>query len=300
MGYSGNGSTGPGCYQSADDYPHLLAAQFGLALTDVSCSGALATNITTPQVTPSGTASPQQDALGPDTDIVTVTLGGNDLDFAGVATFCVASTANGPVTGNFTSPNCKAYYDPPGGPNQLADNIVNIVTPHVRAALAAISAAAPRAKVFVVGYPAITPDAANTPVGGCFRPFVTSQFIPDSYPFTDVDVPFLHSVEQQLDTAIQTETAAAGFTFIPTFASTVGHTPCAPTPAQYVEGITMTLSGPQPGSLHPNPTGVASSSRCSRRSSSRLSPRRPRAQPHRSQRFPRRERIRRLLLCHWA
>ncbi len=161
----------PGCAQSSVDYPHLLAAQFGLVLTDVSCAGALATNVMTPQVTSSGTAPPQQTALGPDTDIVTVTLGGNDLDFAGVARFCTALSATGPVLGgnSYSGADCKGYYDPPGGPDMLADNIATVVIPHVRAALAAIAAAAPRAKVFVVGYPSLTPDAAHTPVGGCFR-----------------------------------------------------------------------------------------------------------------------------------
>ena len=38
-----------GCRQSMNDYPHQVAANLGLKLTDVSCAGALTTNMTQPQ-----------------------------------------------------------------------------------------------------------------------------------------------------------------------------------------------------------------------------------------------------------
>lgn len=260
----------PGCAQAAVDYPHQLAAAYGLDLTDVTCAGAWATNMTTPQDFPDGDAKPQVDALSEATDIVTVTLGGNDLGFADVAAACVALSAeNGPVAGTgpanrFTEPNCKDIFDPSGGPDALSERIVNVVIPNVAAALAAIRARAPHAQVFVVGYPAITPDAANTTPGteGCFTPAINNlQPVPDSFPFTTTDVPYLHQVEEELDLAIQAQTAAAGagFTYVPTFEATLAHSACAPADEQYVEGVTLAsdLSSAVPGSLHPNATGVA-------------------------------------------
>ena len=58
------------------NYAHLLAGQLQLSLTDVTSSGA-----TTDDVlwrSQYGQA-PQADALAPDTDLVTVTVGGNNI-----------------------------------------------------------------------------------------------------------------------------------------------------------------------------------------------------------------------------
>jgi lysophospholipase L1-like esterase len=253
-----------GCAQAAVDYPHQLAAAYGLQLTDVTCAGAWATNMTEPQVTPAGTADPQVDALSADTDIVTVTLGGNDLGFSDVAAACVALSATGPVAGTdpndpFQDPNCEGIFVQ-GGVDTLAQRLADVVVPDIAAGLAAIRAAAPNATVFVVGYPAITPDAANTPADGCFTsPIDNLQPVPDSFPFTDTDVPYLHQIEEQLDAAVQQQAAAAGFTYVPTFDATLGHSACASADEQYVEGVTLAsdLTSAVPGSLHPNATGVA-------------------------------------------
>ncbi|MCS5499422.1 SGNH/GDSL hydrolase family protein [Cnuibacter physcomitrellae] len=258
----------PGCAQAAVDYPHQLAAAYDLDLTDVTCAGAWATNMTTPQVTPAGTADPQVDALSADTDIVTVTLGGNDLGFADVAAACLALSPTGPVAGTnpsdpFQASNCESIFVQ-GGVDTLAQRLADVVVPDIAAGLAAIRAKAPNAQVFVVGYPAITPDAAHTPTGpaGCWTtPLDNLQPVPDSFPFTTTDVPYLHQIEDELDLAVQAQTAAAGagFTYVPTFEATLAHSACAPADEQYVEGVTLAsdLTSAVPGSLHPNATGVA-------------------------------------------
>lgn len=255
----------PGCAQAAVDYPHQLAAAYDL---DLTCAGAWATNMTTPQVTPAGTADPQVDALSADTDIVTVTLGGNDLGFADVAAACLALSPTGPVAGTnpsdpFQASNCESIFVQ-GGVDTLAQRLADVVVPDIAAGLAAIRAKAPNAQVFVVGYPAITPDAARTPTGpaGCWTtPLDNLQPVPDSFPFTTTDVPYLHQIEEELDLAVQAQTAAAGagFTYVPTFEATLAHSACAPADEQYVEGVTLAsdLTSAVPGSLHPNATGVA-------------------------------------------
>lgn len=254
----------PGCAQAAVDYPHQLAATYGLELTDVSCAGAWAANMTTPQDFPDEDAPPQVGALSDDTDIVTVTLGGNDLGFSSVAASCIALSANGPVAGTnpndpFQSPNCESIYVQ-GGVDSLAQRLTDVVIPNIANGLAAIKAKAPNAKVFVVGYPAITPDAANTPPAGCYTsPIDNLQPVPDSFPFTDTDVPYLHQLEEKLDVAVQEQAGIAGFTYVPTFEATLAHSACASADEQYVQGVTLAsdLSSAVPGSLHPNATGVA-------------------------------------------
>ncbi|GEP34920.1 hydrolase [Nocardioides szechwanensis] len=64
--------------RSASNYPHLLAADLTLDLVDVSHSGATTANVLTdPQL---GTP-PQVEALDGTEDLVTITIGGNDIGY---------------------------------------------------------------------------------------------------------------------------------------------------------------------------------------------------------------------------
>lgn len=76
---------GAGCVRSDRNYPHQVAEATGLALTDVTCSGATTANLLSePQQIPGGgTAAPQLDAVTGDTRLVTITIGGNDLGLIG-------------------------------------------------------------------------------------------------------------------------------------------------------------------------------------------------------------------------
>jgi lysophospholipase L1-like esterase len=80
---SGPGVTQPAdpgrCMRSADNYAHQLARRRNLQLVDVTCGGA-----TTAHILGSwGELPPQVDALTPDTRLVTVTIGGNDVNYIG-------------------------------------------------------------------------------------------------------------------------------------------------------------------------------------------------------------------------
>ncbi|MDH3039159.1 GDSL-type esterase/lipase family protein [Streptomyces sp. TRM75561] len=65
------------CARSSGNYPHLLAGKIKAQLTDVSCAGATTADLAAPQ----GTAPAQFTALNRKTDLVTVTIGGNDIGF---------------------------------------------------------------------------------------------------------------------------------------------------------------------------------------------------------------------------
>jgi lysophospholipase L1-like esterase len=240
----------PECAQSASNYPHQVAAAYGLELTDVTCSGADTADITTTSQYPA--SAPQVSALSADTDIVTITIGGNDLGFADVARSCLAQSASGPLLfptneGVFL-PNCAAAYTAQG--DSLAARLAVEVAPALATTYAQIAAAAPNAEVFVVGYPRIFPG--TLPEGGCYTsPFSTAN----SYPFTDVDTAYLHSVEVKLDAAIQAAAAAAGFTYVPTFSTAGENSACAPVGTAYVNGVILSEAGAL-SSLHPNTLGV--------------------------------------------
>jgi lysophospholipase L1-like esterase len=86
------------CGRSHDNYAHQVAAQLGLLLTDVSCGGATTGHI----LGPWAELPPQLDALRPDTKLVTITIGGNDVGY-------IAGLFKGSCVASPTSPVCKGF-----------------------------------------------------------------------------------------------------------------------------------------------------------------------------------------------
>ena len=88
----GLGARAPGsplaCMRSANGYPRELAGLTGLALVDMSCSGS-----TTEHLLNGGQVflGPQLDAVGPATKLVTITSGGNDVNYIGDLTLASGS-----------------------------------------------------------------------------------------------------------------------------------------------------------------------------------------------------------------
>ena len=68
-------SAPPQCLRSLLNYPHVIAGRTGAQLTDVTCGAAETKDFFASQYP--GVA-PQLDALTPDTQLVTMTIGGND------------------------------------------------------------------------------------------------------------------------------------------------------------------------------------------------------------------------------
>lgn len=124
------------CRQSSLSYPELLdAVKHVKLITDASCSGATTADVLG-----------QLAALKPnkDIDLVTLTVGANDLGGAGVVAACALS---------FTSPQCQdalaaaiALMTPPspGVPSPLGERLATT--------FATVAAAAPDATILVTGY----------------------------------------------------------------------------------------------------------------------------------------------------
>lgn len=275
-----------GCYQADANYPHLVAAAFSLALDDRTCSGATTWNVTTtPQltITGAGTAPVQADALTADTDLVTITIGGNDLGFADIAESCIARSASGPLLWDIDGvgyTHCRdAYVRDVGGftVDLLADRIEDDVLPRLNATFALIAQQAPNAKVISIGYPTIAPGADVFPTGCYSSPLgsgplgLDPPFPVDTFPFTSVDTLYLHEIERKLDAAVRTAAEAHGATYLSTLELTREHSACEPAGESYIAGITLTDDatdanstpigntgyGVLLGALHPNTAGVA-------------------------------------------
>lgn len=216
------------CLRSTRNYPHVLAAATGADLTDVTCGAAETKHFTSAQYP--GVA-PQVNALGTDTDLVTMTIGGND---SGVFISAIlACGAAGIVTLGQGSP-CKNLYG-----SKFEDTVRNTTYPALVSALNAVRAKAPNAKVGIIGYPWILPAT-----GGCF----------DKMPVAKGDVPYLRSLQTTLNDAVRRAAGATGATYVDMNAVSDGHDACQPLGTRWIEPVLQTTN---PVVVHPNALGEA-------------------------------------------
>ncbi|GAA2786332.1 SGNH/GDSL hydrolase family protein [Saccharopolyspora taberi] len=224
------------CTRSDNNYPSLVAKELKpSSLTDVTCGGATTVDMTglqLPTMNP-----PQFGALKPDTELVTVGIGGNDVPFAGVVMTCGSMGAFQPVG----SP-CKDHYTR-GGTDRLAADI-HKVGPKVGAVLDGIHQRSPRAKVLLVGYPALMPESGS----GCWP----------AIPISAGDAPYLRDATKLLNTVLAQQAAAHGATYVDVYTSSIGHDLCALPGVKWVEGLLPTSpSAP----IHPNLQGTQNQAR---------------------------------------
>jgi len=217
-------SSAGGCLRSDHDYPHLLADRLGIpTLVDVTCSGAQTKDFAGRQqpYDASGTVAPQLDAVTSSTDLVTVSIGGNDLNLIGLLYEC-GTMAQG---GSGGSP-CSDKYA------KDVDGAVPEVRQRVVAAVAAVRAKAPDATIVVVGYP---------------QPFPTSGSCA-ALPLAAGDYAFAASIMDRLNAMLADAAKAASATYVDVSAASRGHDICAAVP--WINGAEATDDA-QP--LHPFP-----------------------------------------------
>jgi GDSL-like Lipase/Acylhydrolase family len=217
------------CFQSAANYPHLDAFFLGLSLTDVSCSGAKTENFTVAQYPDQ---PPQFNALKPTTKVVTLGMGGNDFNVFG--TLLVGCTKiDGPwlaANGNVGAP-CKAALE------SFVQSALSADVAPSNAALVQIRALSPNAKVFVVGYPEVTP---------------ANGFCPTAIPWTTGDLKWFRDIEQQGNALKKAGASANHDIFVDTFTPSIGHNACEPVGTRWIEPLIGSLTGVP---MHPNATG---------------------------------------------
>jgi len=194
----------PQCLRSTNNYPHLIAAETGAALTDVTCGGA-------------------------DTELVTMTIGGNDSGvFINSIVQCGIAGASTLGRG---SP-CKDRYG-----SSFEDTIKNTTYPSLVQALRDVRAKAPKATVAILGYPWILPAS-----GGCF----------DRMPVAEGDVPYLRGIQATLNDAVRRAAAATGVVYVDMNTVSEGHDACQPIGVRWIEPV---LQGTNPVVVHPNSLG---------------------------------------------
>jgi len=218
----------PECIRSLLNYPHVIAGKIGAQLTDVTCGGADTSHYFNSQYP--GVA-PQLDALSTQTQLATMTIGGNDNNVF-IDTIVDCGSAGLSTLGQ-GSP-CKDRY------GSSFDNTINDSTyPNLVNALNAVHAKAPNAKVAILGYPWIMPAT-----GGCY-PIM---------PVAKGDVPYVRNIQATLNNAVKRAAAATRTTYVDFSTVSNGHDACKPIGVRWIEPV---LTGTNPVIVHPNALGEA-------------------------------------------
>ncbi|MFG2827850.1 SGNH/GDSL hydrolase family protein [Streptomyces sp. NPDC048434] len=269
-----------GCGRSARNYPHQVAGQLGFHLRDVTCGAAeVVDGVLGPQpaskiygppsVPPEGGWSdlpPQLDALSPDTDYVTVGIGGNSLGFGSIVSKCLELGITKPLQ---LKP-CTNYYTGGGaGASWLNERFAQLDA-DLGHMMTAIHRRAPHARVAVVGYPAIVPDGS-----GCsFLHWNQLGSVKKG------DMPWLDGLEKQLNGLLHRHADEHAALYVDTYGPSVNHGVCQSGDAKWMYGVRDNLTGDGdqtdapselcksiPGSgeactfVHPNARGLDSQSR---------------------------------------
>jgi lysophospholipase L1-like esterase len=212
------GTGAAACARSADNYASIVSRDVGANLVDASCSGATTANVLTDS---QAGQPPQVNSVTSATQFVTVTIGGNDVDYLGSLDTYSCLTSGGTNCGSVDQAAINQTF------GVLAGRIENVVN--------AVHATAPQARVYLVSYFTVLPDS-----GVC-----------TGVPFTSDQLTFEHSISSRLATATSTAASATGATLVDLAAASHGHDACAATP--WVETYTPAAGRSQ---YHPNEAGM--------------------------------------------
>lgn len=221
------------CGRSTHNYAHDLAASIGATLHDVTCSGADTGDMTHSQSlsiagVDAGTADPQFDALTADTDLVTLTIGGNDVGLVGIADKCVNLDP--------TATPCKNDYVS-GGVDTVAQK-TDAFAPKLAAVLDGIHQRSPHAHVVVTGYGLYIKHNGCWPI----------------QPVLPTDANFLQGEVNYLDQTISRVAAAHQAQYVDLLTPSKGHDACQSASKRWLEGyVPVHAAAP----LHPNKSGEA-------------------------------------------
>nr|WP_237421767.1 SGNH/GDSL hydrolase family protein [Gordonia sp. SID5947] len=189
-----------GCKRSAANYPAIVALLTRPRhFVDTSCAGAQAPNLyAVGQRTNAGVKPPQLRMVPRDAQVVTVSIGGNDMRWGAILGKCTTA----PLTDRF----CRSNRRLAGEARWRIARMENRVTP----ALRAIRQQAPRAQIIVVG------------IGG----FMGNHGCWPMVPISDPDVRWMNEVFNRAGDALRRATAKVGGTFVDANRRSAGHDPC--------------------------------------------------------------------------
>lgn len=236
----------------------LLACSEATSLNVLSAHPADGSDPGIPQNVGAGFSEPytqiDNPALNSDTDLVTLTIGGNDLHFVDVLTFC------------FHSPDCTThdFKDPDTGETlplaQYLRNKRDELSPHLDSIFAEIHAKSPHAEILLLGYPQLFPA---TPAEQNCKRLAQHDFPRLSVGYSQTEQNYLRQAASELNQTLAARAEASGVaTFVPVDSSFAGHEPCTSSGKQneWINGPSASFKQIPPvedGSFHPNLAGQA-------------------------------------------
>ncbi|MEO9330459.1 SGNH/GDSL hydrolase family protein [Gordonia sp. B21] len=226
--YSLNPAYFNGCKRSTLNYPRYVAMMtMPRQFIDTSCSGAQSVHLyRQPQHTPGGTKPVQLNAVPRDAQLITVSIGGNDMQWMAVLNQCKISRP-------FTDRRCRHSARLENEVQRRIQRMEDRVTPAFRA----IREKAPKAQIIVVGLGGFI---GNT---GCW-PLV---------PLSDPDARFMRNVFHRANAALARATRKVEGTFVDANRGSAGHDACNVVNPWYESALSKKVALPyhvnQAGSL---------------------------------------------------
>jgi lysophospholipase L1-like esterase len=215
------------CSRSADNYAHLFAQKRGLALADVTCSGA-----TTQSILKGGRSLPPQlDAVGPQTKLVTVTIGGNDVSYLGNLFGWSCENAPQRIHPAWSRLVCKVI------PKAAVEAKFSGLEGRMRKIVDGVHQRSPNAKVIFVDYVTILPAT-----GSC----------PDKLPLSEAELERARAVASRLAALTGKVAKETGSGLVKASELTEGHDVCSADPWVFGLQFPESPSIYGPVAYHPN------------------------------------------------
>lgn len=230
----GSGQLDVACHRSGQAYARLLESSTTVDIATLrfsACTGATTADVVRPegstangQALPGRTRNPLQiDSVTSDTDLVTLTLGGNDLGFADIVPFCAMT-------------RCLRNHYPNDQSTTLLPDWIDQQRPRVVAAVgdvldAILDQADPPPTVVLAGYPELfAPD----PGARC----------PESYLFERAERVAINEAIDDFNAALQQVASVEGAQFAPVTPAFNGYRVCERGSAseEYLTGIEVAFS----------------------------------------------------------
>lgn len=241
LGPYGTGTADRACWRSASrSYPELLARDLSTSVRAdvVACGGATIRDLADRgQRVGDITLDPQVSMLDDDLDLVTLTIGGNDLEYTRALYFCA-----------FRGNCADAVYDERTGATlrQWSIDRLRRLGPELTDAYRTVDAASGDARVVVVGYPRLF--AENT-----------SRFCFEQFFFGRSERVFFAQVAEALDAVAAASADAAGVEYVSVLDDFDGAEACGRSSARYEYMTGLSIGGTSivdPSSFHPTSRGA--------------------------------------------
>ncbi|HVL28401.1 MAG TPA: SGNH/GDSL hydrolase family protein, partial [Acidimicrobiales bacterium] len=205
------------CGRAPGAYPALVAQRGMLAGSFHACNGATTADVLDRERHPG--EGPQIDNVASDADVVTVSIGGNDIGFGPVITDCVLGRQ--PCT----------RFD-----RQVTAELAAL-GPRLARLYAGVRERAPAADVLVLGYPRLVADPDLSGLETCAG-------------LTADEARWVRQKGDELDRVVRAAAGVAGVRFVDAAAAFAGHEACTAEP--WMEGISVATAT---SSFHPNAAG---------------------------------------------